>query len=287
MVHTSDDLIRTIKMLGAIPDGQDTFSDLDLLSLVDSEILTYVVPKIISVNEEYYVNYTDYQIRPGKTYRIPSRAIGGKLRDVICINNGSFKSVPRVSPENLNKNSLSFYLRSNSLVLVPDSLFDGILRLSYFLRPNKVVKSKDALRIVKVDNNTYTVNREHHKYIVGQRVDIVKGTSGFETCLLDAQIKEIEGHKITLTETSEQLNVDVGDWISLVETTPVPQIPLDYFPFLAERVVYKVLESLGDAKGASQAEKSLSEMENNVVTIITPRIEGELKKIKTSKQFKF
>ena len=80
-MNTSE-MISAIKIKGSFPTSDDLFSDDDFLVLLNHQFKTEIFPLMISLSEEYFLLSKDYSVTQGGTYRIPSRAIGAKLRDV-------------------------------------------------------------------------------------------------------------------------------------------------------------------------------------------------------------
>ena len=70
----------------------------------------------------------------------------------------------------------------------------------------------------------------------------------------------------------KKLNVD--DAISLPEETSIPQVPIELHPMLAQRVVMRCLEALGDAPGLQAAAAKLADMEAKTGSLIDNRVES-------------
>jgi hypothetical protein len=66
--------------------------------------------------------------------------------------------------------------------------------------------------------------------------------------------------------------------VCLAGQSPVPQIPPELHPLLAQRVVCKALESLGDAAGFQAAQLKMAEIQQAALPLITPRVDGEPKR---------
>ena len=71
----------------------------------------------------------------------------------------------------------------------------------------------------------------------------------------------------------------VDDVISLPEETIIPQIPIELHPMLAQRVVMRCLESLGDTAGLQLAGAKLADMEAKTGSLIDNRVESSPMKI--------
>ncbi len=74
-------------------------------------------------------------------------------------------------------------------------------------------------------------------------------------------------------------NMVAGDWICPATMSPIPQIPYDMFPLLAQRGAIRILESLGDTQNLQVAERRYQDMAADFARTVSPRIEGTPKKI--------
>src|SRR4029077_12964952 len=141
-----------------MPSVQALFDDSDLLTILNFEMASKIVPTIDNQSEEYGVYIADVPYTTSNVlYPIPTtRAVAGKLRSVsfLDFNNNEIR-IPRLRPEdimsNVNATGLAinpalwgFYIQNNSIVLYLGS-FTGssgsykALRLRYIRQPNSLV----------------------------------------------------------------------------------------------------------------------------------------------------
>ncbi len=288
MIYTSDLLLASIKTRAMIPSSQNTFQDSDLLNLANEEMETFIVGTLMRVQEEYLVVTDTVPLISGQVrYRIPSRAIGGKLRDIVMATSTGNISIPRYSRENIPQNAsvmsiLGFYVEGNYLVLAaPPSDNLSSLLVSYFIRPGKIVDSTQyqVASVVDQINNVITVPAILPSFTVGTLLDVITAKSGSETIIKDAAITAIDAinKKITVNQTCAL--VSVGDYLCLAGQSAVPQCPEEMHPLLAERVICRVLESLNDVNGLNMASQKVKEMELNILALIDTRVVGKPRKI--------
>jgi hypothetical protein len=69
------------------------------------------------------------------------------------------------------------------------------------------------------------------------------------------------------------LNVVAGDWVSLVDTSPVAQIPQELYPLLAQTAALEISEALNNPR-SGEILKRREIMKNQLMPLITPRSEG-------------
>jgi len=280
MSYTTSDLLSIIRTKAFIPSTQSTFSDDDLLALATDEMRDNIVPQIKECREEYYLVSEDFTVTSDKPYvRIPSRAIGGALREVSRIQgnqeyNLSRKSVEDRPYENTSGVTDSFYIKGNRLY--PLRISGDTIRLYYYVRPSKLVATTSAVQITGIDTATGIITTGALPSSWGSTgiIDMIEKEAGFDT--LGRSISATFGTgQITVAPADIPVELELGDWISLEDTSPVPQIPVEFFPYLAQAVVVQVFDSVGDFDAKASAEQKLEKIEKHAVAMISPRVEGE------------
>lgn len=282
---SNTELVNSIKINGAVPENEADFSDSVILALADEVMQQTLLPVILAVKEEYFVFEQPFPVTGGKKkYRIPSRSIGGVLRDVQVSRGNSITSLPQINPEDIQTSAQgsphSFYMQSSSVVLYPTpSASDGSeLILKYFIRPAMLTPVVNASRVATIDllTNTVTLQAMPSVFLAASVVDFTKGTAHYETLSIGHTITSIDGTSLQLSSVPEDL--EVGDWLSLTGYSPVPSIPEDYHGVLALLTASKILQSLGqsdqEAALIQKAETSLARLG----AVLSPRVLGEPKK---------
>jgi hypothetical protein len=88
----------------------------------------------------------------------------------------------------------------------------------------------------------------------------------------------VSGTTLTLSTSDLPSRLAVGDWISLAGETPIPQIPDELRPVLAQATAVGVNEAM-NLPGLDSARKTLDEMLKAVSLLLTPRVTGAQKKV--------
>jgi hypothetical protein len=275
---------------GQIPTSSDqSWSRADLLALMTEELQTYVVPELMAVREEFFVQQYDVTTTSSLTYRIPPRAIGAKLRQVLQgANESTLIVVQRIEPKQqygstfgvnfANTGFLSGYVfQNNSIKLLGNPTAGQLLRMMYFLRPGILVEETACGLITAINTGTKTVTVSDAPTTFTNTVlyDFIRGTQGFDTLAMD-QAATVSGTNLTFSSALPD-GLAVGDYVALATQSPIPQVPIEALPFLAQRTVVKVLEAIGDPK-LPAANASLVELKNKMVSqIVTPRDEGTMR----------
>ncbi len=157
----------------------------------------------------------------------------------------------------------------------------GTLRLFYFGRPNSLVATSAVATISSIDVTRLIVTTTAtipSTMTSGVSVDFVDATPGFRSLAIDqATTGTVAGTTVTLS-TALPASVLAGDYVCLAGESPVPQIPVELHPLLAQRVVVKALEALAPDKMVA-AKAICDEMRKSALTLLTPRAEGSARVI--------
>jgi hypothetical protein len=298
---TSDTLIESVARRASIPEGQQTFEDVDFLAFANEEIQNAILPLILSMNEEYYVTSEDISLVASQSnYAIPYRAIGGKLRDVFYKDTqGNLQEMTRISPDdrsyfqasNVSNFYEAYYIQGNDIILCPNvsATVVGSLTVSYYLRPNQLVAEDRVATITAINivgsTTVYTVDLVPDDMTVTSELDILQAKPGFKTRDFDLTPSAVDSAAETITFLTANVpaGVVVGDHITFASECKIPQIPVELHSILAERVAARCLEAMGDQAGLQAANQKLSEMEQKSSTMIDNRVEGAPMKINNHK----
>ncbi len=290
--YTTTSLLENTRTNCLTPEADALFTNTRLLSILTFEQMTTLVPQIMKVQEEYFVHIYDLLLSSSTTgvYPIPDRAVGKKLRDVALVDsNGNEQYITRMNPADvkfLNPSVTAqsqwvngFYLQNNSVVL-----FAGVpsqyvyIRYRYYRRPNNLVAVGDAAQIAVIDTLTSTVTCTSvpGDWVVGDTVDFISQHPSFDSLRDDAAITGVNNSDVTFA--SLPTGLEVGDWISLSGTTPIPQLPYEAHPVLGQLGACKALEAMGDAN-VEMAWARYKQMSSDFYTSITPRTDSPAQKI--------
>lgn len=299
--YTSDELIDSIKNKGLIPENQATFEAEDFLRFATEEMMLGIVPSILQLHEDYYLQSEDVPLVANKSnYRIPHRAMGNKLRDMFYRdNNNNLFEMVRVNIEDMADfqetaviNSYRyFYVKNNEVVLVPPvgSSVSGSLVMVFYIRPNKLVPNDEAGIITDINTTTGVITLEEvpSDFSTSRTYDLIMHRSPHKVITLDLTATAVDTITTTISFDPNDLpeELEVGDFVCFSEETIVPQIPSDYHSILSQRVVCRCLDALGDSQGLQNANNKLQELEAKGAIIIDNRVEGSPQKIKNRSGF--
>jgi len=302
-VLTGDKMVDSVRKRTMVPEDTSTFTDDDVLDIIDEELNMQVLDKLVALHGENLTIPVDVPKADDGEYTIPYRAIGNKLRDLSLISGTGVFELTQVSIGELPDYSYGdssysgldkFYIQNNKIHIInPSRSYDSI-RIRYYLRPNYLTKLEKAGIIASapvVDDNAGTVTislstigknfNSTAKYdIIGHKSPNKIKT--FDICPV-SYIKSGTTGTIVFSKADIADVIDdiiVGDYVTIAEETPVANIPTEMHPLLAQAAAINILESLGDTEALGNAEKRINKMTIAVQALIDDRVELAPKKIK-------
>jgi hypothetical protein len=163
---TSKELVEAIERGAFVPSSQNTFQTKDYLAFANEEMRIGIIPSVLMHHQEHYCRDSEkIKILPNKSaYSIPSRAIAGRIRDIIWMDeNGNMRTLSRINFEDrpyhngIGSSVCSYYyLQGNDIVLVPKvgHNSNGYLVISYYLRPNILVEMSRVAWIESIEKRS-------------------------------------------------------------------------------------------------------------------------------------
>lgn len=292
-ILTTDALVTTTKRRAMLPLDEVTFGKQGIIDILNEEVDLGLTSHILSVHEEYLVYYKDFAIDPNTNqYTIPDRAIGTKLRGAFLLNsNSDMWKLTRVELEdvqtvdrNSTQNYLSeaFYVENDKLILLNRNGSNAShLRMYFYMKISELVEDKFAGKIVNIDTltNEVIVDKIPSTFQATQLFDITCKNSPNKLLSYDQVVLTIATNTKTLTFASLPTNISVGDYITIAETSIVPQVPSELHTLLAQRAAVACLEALNDAEGLAAARGKMAEIQANTLSLIDNRVESAVEKI--------
>lgn len=283
---TVDEIIDAVKDIVTVPTSQGLFLPANFVRIMNLQLHKKLTPAIKKVREEYFVTTQDTALVANQSlYRIPSRAIGGTLRDISIVDaNGNAREIPRLEPELLKSNPVvsagrySGYLFQGGYIQIvptPASASDSV-RMTFERRPSNLILTSDAGKITNVSGSDVTVNNQPSAWTTATTFDLIRGEPPFDSLGDDLTISAISSN--VLTFDSLPTGAAANMWVAESGTTPVPQLPYEGALVLAEMAAVKILQAIKDAPGLKDAKEEAKEDLAQFISIITPRNTGTPKK---------
>lgn len=283
-MRTTQTLIDQVRILSNIPNNQEKFTNQQILDIANNELVGYILPKLMNVREEFYVTEHSYDVIGSNRYRIPSRAVANKLRDVQLQSDSEIYNCARISREDVNivegrgavESPYGFYLQGPFFIFFPALLGVTKILAPFFLRPNSLVELSAAAQINAIDRETNSISVASlpSTILTGGTVDLVKRNGQYDSMAYDIVVESISGMTVTLSEELPE-DLQVGDYLCLAETAPVVQIPEEWYPLFTDRIICRIMQSQGDTEAFKIAQLKMEELELTAQDLVTPRVEGE------------
>jgi len=290
MAKTGNQIISQVQLTITMPNNQELLTDDRILAFANEEIAATIVPMITSLNQEYFVALEEEDTVDGEPfYDIPYRAVGRILRDLKVRNpstggNGAnVWSCTQIYLEDASNaewtaQNFAYHFQGDRIRLFPIPQNNTFTLLKYyFLRPNQVVKLGDSGTITGISGNIVDVAVVPSNLVNGAKVDFIKGLQGNRTIAMDQTITNVSGTQITIADVPTDLAV--GDYVSLAETSPVMQIPDDFFNLLVYLTASRCLDAIGDLEQKKVIDESIPSKRRAMEMLIAPRNQGEKIKI--------
>lgn len=281
MAKTADRLLEGVKRRVVLPASTPLMQDADLLAFADDVTASYLVPCLMSVNQEFFVYKTLTDVVVGQAeYRIPYRSIGRTLRDLKLTLNGSVRDLVNIYLEDAHLyrtgEVVGFYFRGDRYVLVPTPQSTGQqVEEWYNLAPSALVELDNAAVVTSFTATTVTVSSVPGTITTGTLVDFIQGKSGAPLLKMDATVTNVASTTLTFDPDVIPTDLAVGDYLSLAQTTPVIMLPDEAYPLLETATSIRVLNAIGDFEGAGRLAEDKAREEKDLKLMIAPRNEGE------------
>jgi hypothetical protein len=291
MGWTTADLLESIKNRAAVPEDQTNFPDSTLLTIADEETRSLLMPSILKYREEWMTYGYNHSLTASQSaYRLPYRAFGGKLRLLYYQDTQGNKAFPvRITPERMQEFSgnhttsgypTHYYMQHGSVVVEPTpTVTSGTLVMTYYRRPSELVATTAVATITAINTGTGVVTLSGvpaswvSSTIALVPYDFVRAKPEFDALAID-QTPTASGSSTTLTFSSLPTDLAVGDYVALAGKTPIPQVPADLHPILAQLVANRVLESLGFLDELKAGRETLAVMLEAAGITLQTRDEG-------------
>lgn len=288
MSWTTDDLLTSLKLRGVIPNSTALLTNANLLVLANEELELGIMALIKSVSEDYGLLTSDIAFVSGQlSYSIPTRAGGMALRGVQRVTAAGqvIASYPRITLEQLDYETPSgIYLKGNQLWLVQDpGVTTDLLRVTYQCRPGVLTSttggSVGQITAINTGTKTVTFSSIPANFTSSLTYDLIQQNPGFDYLAID-QTASVSGSTLVFTNTlPTNPALAVGDWVGIAGLSPIPQVPPELHPVLAQKTYIRAMQALGDKSAMQLGEQALGTMERNAMLLLTPRVTGTAQKI--------
>lgn len=275
--------------------------DATLLRFVNEALRNKIVPFLVKVREEY-LTFSQRIALSGSVsrYRIPSRAVGNRLRDVVKVDaDGSRDSTESllIRREDLSGYSQTgsgdiqgVYLDGNYIQCVPTSgAYSGFLEVTYYMRPSVLVAAGAFGTISSVNTTTKEITltaTPPSTFVNGAKLDIHSFSSGGEIKQLDlTQNGAAVGSVVTVTEAIDgsvygTTTPVAGDFLCLANEAAILQVPDDLVLSTCQCAALRIAISERNQPLAQMLAQIMREGMEDMAHVFQDRVESKTPRVR-------
>lgn len=270
-----------------MPQSQSLFLPADFIAFLTDEMHSFVTPLIKTKNDEYFVVNVDVALADNTSeYRIPTRAQGGSLRDIVLVNESGVElELPKINPDSVKYATVTqygIYMQDDKVVFYPaiTTAPTGVsLRFKFERMPNDLVLVSSAGYITAINTGTLqvTLSAVPSSWSTSTTVDIIRQQPLFTSVQDDQVITGIGGNVLTFDSLPSGLAL--GQWVAESRTSPIPQLAYEAHKLIAQRGAIKLCEALEASTAMKNAAAIYDQMAESFLGTITPRVQTGPKKL--------
>lgn len=289
MTITVDEFLSKVKKRITLPANQVLLSNSDILSMADDAMRERLVPLILSVNQNFFVQKVEEStVASQGEYSLPSRTIGRGLRDLKMKRGSDDNTVFNLALVALEDahyyadigTPSGFFFQGDKIVIVPKPVTSDFTMIQYYdQQPSKLIELNGAAKVASIAGDVVTCETVPSSFASNTVIDFVEGKSGCSLKAFDISIVSVSGLDITFATGEVPTSLVAGDYISPAGFSPVLQVPDEASPVLETWVGERILYAVGDFEGAQLLAARSVIIEENLKKILSPRVQGEPTKI--------
>lgn len=288
--YAVEQLIATIKRACAVPTSQLTYTDADWALMANDMLQTKVVPLLMSTREDYFTTFEEVLSPADGRIQFASDAVGSKLRNVCYVSQQNplvLINLPRIDLDVVagvgfyNLWTLAgFYVEGNEVCLYPNTSVptNTNIRIYYYRRTLALADPASYGQVISVDTGTNTVvlNFIPYDWEIGTELNVVGSQPNFLINNPLTTITAVSSPSIILDSVE---GIEIGDYISEVGYSAIPQIPIEAMNYLAQLTAAMALEGLGQFDGAKSALAVADSLKESLLVMVSQRVDGSPKKV--------
>jgi len=285
---TTDQIIDHIKRRISVPASQIKYGNTDFIAFINNAQSSKIVPKLIDVDEKFFVHYEDIPLVASKTrYRIPKLAVCWSMQEVGYLDaNGNYGVLPKMTRGtemvgDTNNMPYGFYIEDGYIVTAPPmgTTVTGSLRVYFYRTLNDLTLVTNCGRVTVVTpvgiNYQLTVDNAPVGLAAGAAV--INGNSPYELIATEATAVVV-GLNVTIAQSEFNTTPVVGDWVCQTGYTPVPHLPDAWHYILADLAARKCLIGNTDQRTLQLLDSDISDDLEGIKRVSQTRTKGSPRK---------
>lgn len=299
MAWTTTQLLAHIRRVASLPTAATVagYADADLLAHADAALQGRLGPLVANARDEHAVSTVDVAVASGQvTVRLPPRVASGRLRDITMAtpDGTGYVSVPRLEPEDAAQYSLgvptspqsvAVVVQAGFLRIVPAPTSSMTLRFSYVRASPSLADISTCTAVTALTVGATNLTASHAGTLAAGNYDFVMTSNGDslgdDVATVVTSVGSTTFANSQLSPMFAQVQAEAtryaaeGIYLCPSGTTCIVPLPDAVSPLLAFRAALGVMQAIGDTEGAARAEVIADRMEQQIVPLLSERIEGE------------
>ncbi len=289
---TSDDLLDEAKVLAATPPSDTRVTDSEMLEIGAHALSMEIAELFMSAGGTQRWVYTGTDVATVVDqflYRLPSRALGSGLADLLIIDAGGEEyDAPEIPLEDVWlyaqqrtgnwRSPYAYAFQGDHIHIVPTPTDTSYtLRMRWHRQPARLVAVSAAALVTGVTGTTITCASIPSSIATPLDVDVVEGTPHGDVLQTDAAAT-IAASVFTIA-AGVDAEIAAGDYVCIAGETCIPPIPEAVWPLLVGLVAHEVIDAYGDGDAYARSEKRIHRRRELAKRMLTPRNKGETPKL--------
>jgi len=285
---TTEELIAQIKRRVSVPASQIKYDNSDFIAFLDNAIASKIVPKLIDIDEGFFVDMQDVPLVAGQSkYRIPEFAVCWTIHEIGYLDtNGSYRVLPRSTrgterAGTTDNHPYGFYLEDGNIVTTPDmgTTVSGSIRFYFYRRLNKLILSASCGKVNTVTSvgTDWQLTVDTAPAGIATTADVIFGSSPYEVISYNSGTTVV-GLNVTIAKADFDATPQVGDWVVQSGYTPIPHLPDAWQYLLADFGARKTMIGNVDAKTLQLLDSDIKDDIDGIRRVTQSRTKGSPRK---------
>lgn len=288
--YTTTALLAAIKRKAFMPSAA-SLTDTEILTIADEEMRSLVLPALLRVRDDYYVEQADYPIVPNdQTMQVQTIVFSGTVVACSLVEDSTGRAweLPRVSIDMIDRFSSqtsgipgAYAMQGETLYLLPTPTNSGYsVRVRFERLPGRLVATSAAFQPVNVNSTTGVITGTvPGAWGIGSRLSSWHSQPPFGAAFMDARITAVTASTDVTVSTPVMGSLDdvvyngaapsdrrdYPDYVCLWNETCVVPLPDSWHPALVAAAAAAVLSTQG---AHSQAERLYAERDAKIDLLI-------------------
>jgi hypothetical protein len=288
MAWTTDALVAAVKRKAQAPSAGWPITDAEILQIAFEATTKTYVPAIRAVREDFFTTSEAITLTDGvQAYKLPARASSTTIKQVLYINTASGRAMP-VTRLPVSQQWRGIGVRANApwgyviegsyirFIGIPQGTSQYSVRVYYQRRPSMYVTSDGTASAVVtgVTSTTIAVSGTPTWAGASGTLDAMSPDPEADLLMQDATYARAL-NVFTILNGVSTANVSVGDYVSLVDTTPVVLLPDAFMHSLIDATTAECLRSMGDYTSAASLDAQVAQDLPRLLASIATRAESQ------------